>query len=649
MRIILLTVLFLSSTLFAGNGTLKGKITDRDTGEPLAGVNILIERTLLGGSTDINGNYLIKKIPAATYAVKAIYLGYQDVTIINVVIVSDSITILDMHLNPRAVETDEIVVTATKPIIKKDITHSRCIIISEDIQNQPVRGVPNMQALQGGVVGKDRNRNTRDGRSSEMAYYLDGVPGNFNTEEYDRIVENDPKETLRNPLSTFSIDVDGASYSNVRRFIREGRRPPKDAIRIEEFINYFNYDYKEPEAENPFSINLEYGPCPWDEEKKLAHIGLKGKMLKEDELKPSNIVFLIDVSGSMNNDKKLPLLKKAYKLFVKQLKDEDKVAIVVYAGNAGLVLPSTKGNNKKRIIAAIDKLQAGGSTAGGQGIKLAYEIAEDNFIEDGNNRIVWATDGDFNVGVSSTSALVEFVEDKRDDGIFLTMLGFGGGNLKDSRMEQIADHGNGNYYYIDTFLEAQKTLVNEIGSTLYTIAKDVKIQVEFNPAKVKSYRLVGYENRLLNNEDFEDDKKDAGEIGAGHTVTAIYEIVENSDDEDDTLDYKYLETKVKDSANFSNEILTIRLRYKKPDEDESILLSEILTEFEDDLEKTTDNFRFSAAVAEFAFLLRDSEYRGSANIDHVKELARNSMGEDTFGYRGEFLRIVSATYSLISQ
>lgn len=470
----------------------------------------------------------------------------------------------------------------------------------------------------------------------------DALYQNFNTEEYDRIYENEFLSVKDNPLSTFSIDVDAASYSNVRRFINNSQLPPADAVRIEEMINYFSYDYPEPEGDDPFSINMEISECPWNKNNKLVHIGLQAKKISTDNLPPSNIVFLIDVSGSMQSPNKLPLLKSAYKLLTNELRENDKVAIVVYAGAAGLVLPSTSGMNKEKIIGAIEQLYAGGSTAGSAGIKLAYETAKENFIEGGNNRVVLATDGDFNIGPSSDSELVRLIEEKREEGIFLTVLGFGMGNYKDSKMEKLADKGNGNYAYIDNILEAKKVLVNEFGGTLFTIAKDVKIQVEFNPAEVKGYRLVGYENRMLNKEDFNDDTKDAGELGAGHTVTALYEIISpDSDYEFPSVDdLKYQKENKAESNYNSGELLTVKFRYKKPDENTSRLIIKVLENDDQDLDETSDNFRFSAAVAEFGMLLRDSEFKANSSFESVKSLAKNSLGEDKFGYRLEFLQLV---------
>ena len=348
--------------------------------------------------------------------------------------------------------------------------------------------------------------------------------GEFNTEQYNRIYDNEFLMAKDNPLSTFSIDVDTASYSNIRRFLNNNQLPPKDAVRIEEMINYFSYDYPQPKENEPFSVTTEVAACPWNKDHQLVLIGLQGRNVETANLPPSNLVFLLDVSGSMQDTDKLPLIKSAFRLLVDQLRPQDRVSIVVYAGSSGLVLDSTPGDQKQVILQAIDSLNAGGTTAGGEGIKLAYEIAKKNLMKDGNNRVILATDGDFNVGVSSDGDLIRMIEEKRNDGIFLTILGFGMGNYKDAKMEQLADKGNGTIAYIDNLLEAKKVFVSGLSGTLLTIAKDVKIQVEFNPTKIKAYRLIGYENRMLKKEDFNDDKKDAGEIGAGHSVTALYEI-----------------------------------------------------------------------------------------------------------------------------
>lgn len=464
-----------------------------------------------------------------------------------------------------------------------------------------------------------------------------------NTEEYAYIEENVYRASINNPLSTFSIDVDTASYSNVRRFLMDGQMPQKDAVRIEEMINYFNYDYPKPKGDVPFNIITEISECPWNDKHQLAMIALKGKEMIQEEKLRSNLVFLLDVSGSMNEPDKLPLLKSAFNMLVNQLDEDDKVSIVVYAGAAGVVLEPTSGDNKDKIIDAIESLQAGGSTAGGEGIELAYKIARENYIEKGNNRIILATDGDFNVGLSSDGELTRLIEKNRDDGVFLSVLGFGTGNLKDSKAELLADKGNGNYAYIDNILEAKKVLVDEIGSTLFTIAKDVKLQIEFNPAKVKGYRLVGYENRMLNNEDFNDDKKDAGELGAGHTVTAFYELIPfDSDEEIPGLDdLKYQNTKLKDS----DDIMYVKLRYKQPNGEKSKLIELAVTKDYIN-KKASQDFYFASAVAEFGMLLRDSEFKGNSSYDHVIKLARNNKSDDLEGYRAEFIKMVKLAKEL---
>ncbi len=464
---------------------------------------------------------------------------------------------------------------------------------------------------------------------------------NNNTEEYDRIYENPFLLATENPQSTFSIDVDVASYANVRRFLTDNTLPPPDAVRIEEMVNYFSYDYPAPEGEHPFSIITEGSESPWNSEHKLVHIGIKGQEIATENLPASNLVFLLDVSGSMNDPDKLPLLQSAFRLLVGELGKKDRGAIVVYAGAAGQVLPSTSASKKQTILDAINNLQAGGSTAGGAGIQLAYRIAKENFIERGNNRVILATDGDFNVGPSSDGALVRMIEEKRKEGVFLSVLGFGTGNLKDSKMEQLADKGNGNYAYIDNILEAKKVLVSEMGGTLFTIAKDVKIQVEFNPELVKGYRLIGYENRMLAAQDFDDDKKDAGELGSGHTVTAIYEVVpfDASTEIAGAGELKYQKT-VPTNAAGHNEILTVKFRYKKPDEDTSRLITRVVGNEGTDFPETSDNFRFSAAVAGFGMLLRDSKHKGTADYQMILDMAKSAKGADLNGYRAECIQLI---------
>jgi len=467
-----------------------------------------------------------------------------------------------------------------------------------------------------------------------------------NTEEYSRIEEKPFVAALDESLSTFSIDVDTASYANVRRMLNAGQLPARDVVRTEELINYFDYDYPQPQGEDPFSITIRAAAAPWNPDHGLAMIGLQGKTLDSENLPPSNLVFLIDVSGSMSSADKLPLLKQGFKMMVNQLGADERVAIVTYAGSAGTVLESTPGDHKAEILAALDRLHSGGSTAGGAGIKEAYRIAKAHFIEGGNNRVILATDGDFNVGVSDTAQLTRIIEEKRKEGIFLSILGFGTGNYKDGRMEELSNKGNGNYYYIDTIKEARKVLVTELGSTLFTIAKDVKIQVEFNPAKVKAYRLIGYENRALAKQDFNDDTKDAGELGAGHTVTALYEIIPAGSGEEvpgvDELKYQ-----IAQMVN-SPELMTVKLRYKEPDGDVSKLLTRAVT-----ADKVTGqpsgDFAFAAAVAEFSLLLRHSEYKGQASYAQVIEAAKAAKGADKNGYRQEFIELVDKASMLDAQ
>jgi Ca-activated chloride channel homolog len=474
----------------------------------------------------------------------------------------------------------------------------------------------------------------------------------YNTEDYDNIVENRFLESIQNPLSTFSIDVDEAAYSNIRRYINNGSIPPAGAVRIEEMINYFDYTYPQPQNDDPFTVNTELSECPWSPQHRLVHIGVQGKEIPVQHLPNANIVFLIDVSGSMDEPNKLPLVKSSMKLLADQLRPDDKVAIVVYAGNAGLVLPPTSGTKTTAIKEAIDQLEAGGSTAGGEGIQLAYKVARENFIKGGNNRIILATDGDFNVGVSSDDELVSLVEKERKSGVFLSVLGYGMGNYKDNKMQQLADKGNGNHSYIDNINEARKVLVSEFGSTLFTIAKDVKIQIEFNPTKVQAYRLIGYENRMLAAEDFNDDQKDAGELGSGHTVTALYEVIPAGIKSEfigkvDAL--KYQPAKTMTTTTGGDELMTIKLRYKKPDGDVSKLIVHPVTDAHLALASTSENFRFSAAVASFGMLLRNSAFKQNASFQQVIGLAKGAKGTDANGYRQEFINLVQAAGSLISK
>ncbi len=609
--------------------SVAGKVNDAQ-GNPLPSVLVTAVETgtkkIHKTMTDNTGIFIFNNIPAGVYDFRFELAGFKTAVTKGFRIIKTKGIILKVVL-VRVNEKDE---------SKAEMEES---IVKAAVEGGVVGGVL------GGVVKKIFRPMSREAAAPPPSYYHP-----FNTEEYDRIYENQYLLALANPLSTFSIDVDTASYANVRRFIKMNQLPLKDAVRIEEMINYFRYNYPLPSGKHPFSIYTEISSCPWKKDHRLVHIGLQGKKLETKELPPSNLVFLIDVSGSMRSPNKLPLLKSAFKLLTRQLSKKDHVAIVVYAGAAGLILPSTAGDRKEKIIESINRLRAGGSTAGGQGIRLAYKVAMENYIKGGNNRVILATDGDFNVGVSSTSELVRMIEEKREKGIFLTIVGFGMGNYKDSRMEQLADKGNGSYHYIDGLLEAKKVFIDDMRGTLFTIAKDVKIQVEFNPAKVKAYRLIGYENRMLKKEDFSDDTKDAGELGAGHTVTALYEIIPYGSEEEipgvDKL--KYQETKISPEAFKTRELMTIKLRYKDPDGDKSKLIVHPLVDKHIRLAKTSDNFKFSSAVAQFGMLLRDSKFKGGSSLENVLKMARESRGKDAFGYRAEFINLVELS-SLLDQ
>ena len=617
------------------SSTITGIVFSKDDGSTLPGVDVIVEGTTIGTTTNINGYYKIE-VPKGKETLVFSFIGMktQKVNIkgraaINVYMASDENALSEVVITSKELTKE-----------KKDLGY----------------GVTQVKGKVAGV-GVNKLRRVSDKSYEEvsimtMPSVIQDYYENHNTEEYATINENSFLAPNKNPLSTFSIDVDAASYSNVRRFLNNGQAPPKDAVRIEEMVNYFSYDYAQPKGEDPFSINTEIGECPWNTKHKLVHIGLQGKKIATENLPASNLVFLLDVSGSMGQPNKLPLLKSSLKMLVNQMRAKDRVAIVVYAGAAGLVLPSTAGNEKETIIAALDNLNAGGSTAGGAGIKLAYKIAMENFKDEGNNRIILATDGDFNIGASSNGEMDRLIEEKRKGGVFLTVLGFGMGNYKDSKMESIADKGNGNYAYIDNIQEAKKVLVTEFGGTLFTIAKDVKLQVEFNPKKVQAYRLIGYENRKLKNEDFNNDKKDAGELGSGHTVTAMYEIIPVGVDSEfigSVDDLKYQNIKHVSKATKTNEILTLKLRYKQPEGSKSKLLVKTLIDETTKLEKTSNNFRFAAAVASFGMILRDSEFKGDANISTVVALAKGAKGDDDEGYRGEFIKMVRSSDFMASR
>ncbi|WP_432670083.1 YfbK domain-containing protein [Flavobacterium sp. SM2513] len=461
-------------------------------------------------------------------------------------------------------------------------------------------------------------------------------------EDYDSFDENAFESPVNTPLSTFSIDVDNASYTNVRRFINNGQKVPKDAVRVEEMINFFKYNNSQPKNSDPFAITTEYSVAPWNAKHQLLRIGLQGKVIPSDQLPASNLVFLIDVSGSMNDQNKLPLLKESMKILVKELRKKDKVSIVVYAGAAGMVLPPTSGNEKQTIIEALEKLSAGGSTAGGAGIELAYKTAQEHFIKNGNNRVILATDGDFNVGGSSNTDMQTLIEEKRKSGVFLTCLGYGMGNYKDSKMEILSDKGNGNYAYIDNIQEANRFLGKEFKGSMFAIAKDVKIQIEFNPKHVKSYRLIGYENRKLRDEDFTNDAIDAGELGSGHTVTALYEIIPigvESDFFKTEIPLKYTQNQTETNV-FNDELATIKFRYKKPDGDKSIEMVNVIENNSIDLNATSSDFKFCSAVAWFGLTLRDSKLIPNKDLNAIKALAKKGLNNDEEGYKAEFIRLV---------
>jgi Ca-activated chloride channel family protein len=630
MKITIWTVTMLAVTLFAVlssagvTGTITGRVLDAQSRQPLLGAVVVVEGTNFAARTGLDGTYTILDVPAGVYTIRVEKTG--------VVTARQRITV-----------TAERTVTV-------DFALTRVI-------DMPIEAEPH--AREEGLATTDECKASGDavyspGRSVGKRYaaMCQTPPLSWRSpgfESYDAIDENDWQSALRKPLSTFSVDVDAASYGNVRRFITTGQLPPADAVRIEELINYFDYDYPDPRGRHPFSITTEVAECPWNRGSYLVHIGLQGRRVDVAELPPSNLVFLLDVSGSMNQPNKLPLLKSSFRMLVDHLRPQDRVAIVVYAGAAGLVLPSTPGHEKARILCAIDRLRAGGSTAGGAGIRLAFRVAQENFLDDGNNRIILATDGDFNVGMSSDGAMVRLIEEKRRSGVFLTVLGFGEGNLKDSKMEKIADKGNGHYAYIDNIIEARKVLINEMGATLLTIAKDVKLQLEFNPARVASYRLIGYENRVLQDRDFDDDTKDAGELGAGHSVTALYEITLAGRYEHGTdRPLKYSDISVTDRGRYHSELVTVSFRYKPPAESESRLLSEVVNDDIDRFADASESFRFSAAVAEFGMILRDSPHKGGATLANVIDTARASRGDDPHGYRAEFVSLAEATELLMT-
>lgn len=622
--LLIVLLVSLSANTIAQTMKVSGKITDVK-GEELIGVSISIKGTNKGTVSDIDGNYSLNVNKNNTLIFALIGFKSKEITV-------TKSEIINVTLEENNQQLNEIVITGC-PQRQSSLTGYVSTIspISNQILTTP-------------VIQEDKKvYETKD--LSSQSYYMIASPSiNQPTRErYGSYVENKFTSPLQEALSTFSIDTDGASYSNFRHFTNQGQKTPMDAVRIEEFINYFKYNYDEPTQENPIKITTEVSECPWDKQNKLFRIGLKAKEIDKDKLPASNLVFLIDVSGSMSGATRLDLVKSSMNLLVNNLRDNDRVAIVVYANEVGEKLESTPGSDKQKIKDVINSLYASGGTNGGRGLEIAYDIARKNFIKDGNNRIILCTDGDFNIGPSSNKELEELIEKERKSGVFLSILGYGMGNYQDEKMQILAQKGNGNASYIDNLQEANKVLVQEFGGTLFTIAKDVKLQIEFNPAQVQAYRLLGYESRLLNKEDFNDDTKDAGEMGVGHTVTALYEIVPvgiKSNVLADVDDLKYQKTKKNNKIDLkdSPELLTVKLRYKKPDGDKSVKME--IPVIDNKKNAVSSDMKFASAVAMFAQLMKDSDYKGSATYNDVIDLAKKGFGEDENGYRREFVRLV---------
>ncbi len=619
-----LAVLLSTYIALAQSIAVTGVVTDAQDNQPLPGVTVMLKGANKGVVTSEKGAYSI--IAKKGDKLRFSFVGYEDKEVKAVD------TVHDVSLLYAKGKLDGVLVVGYGVEKKRHLTGSTSTITGH-VAGVNARGktAPHIMLFEKVI-------------SSPVDYYYDADI--FSNEGYEHADENRFKSAANDPLSTFSIDVDAASYSNMRRMVNMGQLPPKDAIRTEELVNYFSYDYEKPTGKDPVKFTAEVGECPWNKQYRLVRIGVKAREIASDNLPASNLVFLIDVSGSMYGATRLDLVKSSLKLLVNNLRDEDRVAIVVYAGAAGEVLPSTSGADKQKIREALDNLTAGGSTAGGAGIQLAYKIAQKNFIENGNNRVILCTDGDFNVGVSSKQGLEQLIEQERKSGVFLTILGYGMGNYKDNRMQTLAQKGNGNHAYIDNIQEANKVLVHEFGGTIYTVAKDVKLQIEFNPAKVQSYRLIGYESRLLNKEDFNDDTKDAGEMGAGHTVTAFYEVVPvgvTGSFPGSVDDLKYQKNQAVEArmvAAGSDELLTVKLRYKQPNEDKSSKME--LPLMDNGNNNVSEDFRFAASVVMFSHLLRDSNFKGTATYNDVIALAKGALGSDEKGYRREFVRLVEA-------
>jgi Ca-activated chloride channel family protein len=641
--------------VLAQTGALQLSVHIAPTGSPLKKAYVRLLETNQLAITDANGIAWIRRIAPGSYTVEVKRKGFGTQRFTTVAIDAGDTTLIAIALVSGL--TDTICATA----YAKTDNISRFAISETNESSADYAPIEKRRANEsGGSVVANRGSVTERQQilrltpgviSDDATMVRRYMPNPASNEEYHKLNDNEYLAARTNPLSTFSIDVDVASYANIRRFLTANSAPPIDAVRIEEMVNYFKYDYPQPTGKDPCTITTEVAACPWNSAHSIIGIGVQAREIAKQDLPPSNLVFLIDVSGSMMPDNKLPLLKRAFRLLVNELRAQDHVAIVVYAGNAGLVLPSTSGTQKEKIISTLEHLEAGGSTAGGEGILLAYKIAKENFNANGNNRVILATDGDFNVGLTGEGDLVRMMEEKRKEGVFLSILGVGEENLKDSRMEQIADQGNGNYAYLDNILEAEKVLVTQMGGTLYTIAKDVKIQVEFNPTKVKGYRLIGYEDRMLAKEDFNNDQKDAGELGSGHTVTALYELIPASSKEEvpqssvDSL--KYQKPEALPTVSTSNELLTVKLRYKDPKDTVSKLMEHVVASGDvQNISAASDNLRFSCAVASFGMLLRNSEFKGDATLSSIKTLADGARGRDAEGYRAEFFQMLKR-YELI--
>ncbi|MEM0961930.1 MAG: von Willebrand factor type A domain-containing protein [Bacteroidota bacterium] len=629
---------------FAPNtGTIIGTVTDVDTGDPLPTVAVTVDGLPgVGTATDIDGRYRIENVPAGVRDLQVSFTGYvtrrQQVTV-----AEGQVVTVDVALAPNEQGLSEVVVTSDRPMIVRDAVGAPVTGVARPQMLPPPSPMP--AAMSAGAF-RMRGDVPTDWRNARPPVDREG---------YAPIDEVGFKQATDAPLSTFSIDVDRASYANARRFLLQDQLPPVDAVRVEEFVNSFDYALEGPgaRADHPFAVHTEVTQAPWAPAHHLVRIGLQGQRIDTDDLPPANLVFLIDVSGSMRAPDKLPLLKRAFRLLVREMRPQDRVALVVYAGASGVVLPPTDGTERADILQALDQLEAGGSTAGAEGLQLAYEVARRNFDPGATNRVILATDGDFNVGLSSDAAMQRLIEEERESGVMLSVLGFGTGNLQDSKMEILANHGNGNYAYIDSIREAERVFVREFGGTLFAIAKDVKLQVEFNPTRVAGYRLIGYENRTLANEDFNDDQKDAGELGAGHTVTALYEIVPAGVEVPtagvDGL--RYQTTPALTEAAASGEWLTVALRYKPSTDggtfsEQSVRLEVPVAGDAVPLARASEATRWAVAVTETALLLRESEFAPGASWDHALSLAQGARGGDAHGDRAEFVRLVEIAKAL---